>query len=255
VDKEHLFISDIHIGAFDQETEHAIESDLIDLISYATEKEAQLYILGDLFDYWMEFPNSDYRPTIGKRVLEKFNAYNQTVNPAIFITGNHDNWTLGYFKECGFEVESEYQILELFNKDLLLMHGDGKVQEDKTLKRPLLHRILRNKIFLTFYRGILPKKTALQLMRSFSNTSRKINRQDSRLLNSNAEFIITQGISDIVLAGHDHIPRVETFNSGLYINLGTFFHHRTLVRGIDGVLSLVQWDAQKKQFNEFYSAT
>ena len=253
--QEHLFISDVHIGAFDLKTEQQIESDLIALITYATESKAKLYVLGDLFDYWMEFPNSDFIPKIGAKILAAFEIYNSTVSPAIYITGNHDNWTINHFVEHGFEVESEFQIVNVFNQNVFLMHGDGLLDHKMTLKRPLLHRILRNNLFLTFYRGFLPKSLAIKLMQVFSNSTKKIERRNPYPLNKNAEEILNRQIAETVITGHDHIPRMETFNSGLYINLGTFFYHRTLVRGIDGVLSLVQWDAQLKQFNEYQEIT
>ena len=251
--REHLFISDIHIGAFNNSVEKQIENDLIDLVNYAIDKNAQIYILGDLFDYWMEFTNPTYIPSIGKKVLDTFELYNKSISKALFITGNHDNWTINHFSERGFEVESEFRIIELFDKKVFLMHGDGLLNKNKMLKRPMFNRILRNNIFLLLFRNLLPKGLALNLMRLLSNSSKKIRRKDSNILNKNAESILTSNIADVVLTGHDHTPRVETFNSGLYINLGNFFHERTLVRGINSELSLVKWHAKNKKFKIFKS--
>jgi UDP-2,3-diacylglucosamine pyrophosphatase LpxH len=245
---EHLFISDIHIGAFNNSVEEQIENDLIDLVNYAIDRNAQIYILGDLFDYWMEFTHSKYIPSIGKKVLDIFEQYNNSISKALFITGNHDNWTINHFSERGFEVESEFRIIELFDKKVFLMHGDGLLNTKKILKRPMFNQILRNNFFLLLYRNLLPKGLALNLMKLLSNSSKKIRRKDPIKLNKNAQLILTSNIADVVLTGHDHIPRVETFNSGLYINLGNFFHERTLVRGINSELSLVRWHAKSKTF-------
>ncbi len=253
--EEHLFISDVHLGAFDPEKEQEIESDLVALIEYAKRKKARLYILGDLFDYWMEFQNSSVRPTIGLKTLDSFKNYHENVESSLFITGNHDNWTLGYFTKIGFDVESEYRSIELFGKKLFLMHGDGHFKSNEKLNRPFMHRVLRNPFFLKLYRNLLPNSIALSVMKQFSDTTRKLNHRNPIPLNTNAEYILDSGTAEIVITGHDHIPRLETFNSGLYINLGTFFQHRTLVRGINGVLSLVQWDAQNQTFNDFKSNT
>lgn len=51
-----LFISDVHLGAFDKATEKEIEDELIALINHCCEQKIKIYILGDLFDYWMEYP-------------------------------------------------------------------------------------------------------------------------------------------------------------------------------------------------------
>ena len=251
--QEHLFISDIHIGAFGNATEMQIESDLIELIHYAIKKKAQIYVLGDLFDYWMEFPNSNYIPAIGKKILDTFELYNNSVSKAIFITGNHDNWTINHFTKRGFEVESEFRIIEIFEKKIFLMHGDGMLNKKNFLERPVLNRILRNKMFLMVYKSLLPNRLAIRMMQILSNSCKKITRKNPNALNQNAKSILDRDLADVVLAGHDHIPRLETFNSGLYINLGTFFHHRTLVKVSNDELSLVQWHAQNKEFNEYHN--
>ena len=251
MEEEHLFISDVHLGTLNHKNEQLIENDLLALIDYAINRSAKIYVLGDLFDYWMEFPNSNYLPPIGKKIVKAFERYNNEITPALYITGNHDNWTLGHFKKCGFDVENEYRIIKIFDKKICLMHGDGIMKSNKTLKRPLLHTILRSKAFLYFYRNLFLHKTCINLMRMFSISTRKINRTNTIKLNTNAEFILNSKFADIVFMGHDHIPRSETFKSGLYINLGTFFHHRSMVRGINGNFSLVHWNAHNQQFNTY----
>jgi UDP-2,3-diacylglucosamine pyrophosphatase LpxH len=251
VANEHLFISDAHLGAHPPKQEQQVQQSLIKLIEYATRQKAKLYILGDLFDYWMEFPNSEIRPHIGDEVLTAFNTYHKLVGASLFITGNHDNWTLGYFDSLGFDVEPNFRLVSIFDRQIHLMHGDGLWESDNSLKRPFMHRILRSNSFLSVYRNILPNKIALSLMQSFSNTTRKIDRRDPAPLNENAKLILDRTEADIVLTGHDHIPRVETFNSGLYINLGTFFHHCTLVRGFEHSFELVQWDSASSTFTSF----
>ena len=131
------------------------------------------------------------------------------------------------------------------------MHGDGFWQQNQILKRPIMHRVLRSASFLSVYQKMFSNNLALSIMQRFSNTTRKIDRRDPNPLNENARLILQETETDIVLSGHDHIPRVETFNSGLYINLGTFFHHSTLVRGFDHSFDLVQWDAKSSTFNSF----
>ena len=51
-----IFISDVHLGAFDKAKEAEVENDLITLINYCCAHKIKIYILGDLFDYWMEYP-------------------------------------------------------------------------------------------------------------------------------------------------------------------------------------------------------
>lgn len=123
--EQHLFISDVHLGAFSATTNQQIEGDLIALIEHCKEERIEINILGDLFDYWMEYPEKGFVPDLGKKVLDAFEEYNNTVSPALFITGNHDNWTFGHFKERGFDLESNFRLKEIDGKRLLLLHGDG----------------------------------------------------------------------------------------------------------------------------------
>lgn len=245
---EHLFISDVHLGAFAGEKELKVEKKIISLIEYATHKKAKLYVLGDLFDYWMEYPNSKFVPSIGEKVLDKFEKYNQAVSPAIYVTGNHDNWTFGHFEKRGFDVESKFRTISIGKSKVLIMHGDGKVGERNDILRPTFHTILRNPSFTSYYQKIFPPEIGLKLMKTFSNITRNRNHSNPIPLNNHAKSILNSKEIDFVFCGHDHIPRVETFKNGTYINLGTFFEHGTLVRHINNEFQLVIWRDRTKDF-------
>lgn len=247
-EKEHLFISDVHLGAFSKKKETEVERRLIALIDYAIERNAHLYVLGDLFDYWMEYPDSKFVPKIGKEVLDKFEEYNHTITPAIYVTGNHDNWTFGHFNDRGFDVETKFRILSIGDSSVLIMHGDGQVGKRNDVLRPAFHNILRNPSFTNYYQKIFPPKVGVGIMRSFSNLTRNRNHNNPIPLNNNAQNILNSSEVDVVLCGHDHIPRTETFANGTYINLGTFFEHGTLVRYINNQFQLVIWRDETKDF-------
>ena len=245
---EHLFISDVHIGAFPEEKEAEVAKRLVSLIDYATENEAKLYILGDLFDYWMEYPEVGFIPEIGTEVLDRFEKYNKEVAPVLYITGNHDNWTFGHFKERGFDLEPAFRNLKIEDQNVLLMHGDGYPVSESEIIRPAFHRLLRNKVFIDLYQKLLPPKIGLNLMKKFSEFTRRRDHLDPKPLNRFAETTLKDKDLDIILSGHDHIPRTETFADGMYINLGTFYKHKTLVRYINNAFSLVTWHEDTKEF-------
>ena len=167
----HLFLSDVHIGAFEEDFDRAIRRDLILLIEHCASLKIQIHILGDLFDYWMEYPS--WRPCIGSDVLKTFQNYTSKVAPVNYITGNHDNWTNGYFNRLGFNVANEFIDITLHNKRFFLHHGDGLNDPGYDLPRPVMHRILRNKIFVKVYQSILPPKTGMRFMKAFSDFSKR----------------------------------------------------------------------------------
>lgn len=247
-ENEHLFISDVHLGAFSKDKQQEIESRLIRLIDYAIRERSKLYILGDLFDFWMEYPDRNYIPEFAGTVLDKFQEYNEKVIPALYVTGNHDNWTFGHFKERGFTVEPDYREFRIGVHKILVMHGDGQFGPRDDFMRPTFHRILRNRFFTYGFQRLLPPRQGIQIMKWFSETTRKRDHRNPTPLNRHAERILDTHDIDLVLCGHDHVPRVETFSGGTYINLGTFFHHSTMVRYINNEFTLVTWHADNQEF-------
>lgn len=246
---QHLFISDVHLGAFAPAVNQEVEEDLCKLVEHCKSEGIQIHLLGDLFDYWMEYPNS--KPSIGEKVLSALSSYNKSVAPITYVTGNHDNWTFGYFKELGFNVEENFRRLNIENKHLFLHHGDGMDDKNLGLPRPFFHRILRNRIFIKFYQFLFPPDTGLKVMKWFSDYNRKKPIEDPEPLNSWSKNYLKHHPVDIVICGHDHIPRIETFSFGTYINLGTFFQHRTVALYTSSQCKLVTWDGTAKAFKPF----
>jgi UDP-2,3-diacylglucosamine pyrophosphatase LpxH len=240
----HLFLSDVHIGAFEDDVDHIVQRDLISLIQHCAARNIQIHILGDLFDYWMEYPS--WRPRLGQEVLDSLRWYVQKVAPVNYITGNHDNWTNGYFDELGFNVSNEFFDITLNDKRLFLHHGDGLKDSNYNLPRPLMHRLLRNKMFVKLYQSVLPPKTGMRVMKAFSAYSKRRAYCDPSVLDIWADNFLKATDYNIVISGHDHQPRVLNFAHGKYINLGTFFNDRTVALYNNGGLDLVVWNAAQK---------
>ncbi len=249
--QSHIFISDVHLGSTSPQSEQKTEQALLTLIQYSIENKAALYILGDLLDYWMEYPQKNFVPQFANTVLDAFEEYNKTIQPAIFVTGNHDNWTFGHFKERGFDVEEEFRIVTIGDQKILLMHGDGFYNGSPKLKRPFFHRVLRNSTFISVFQNIFPPKYGLALMKTFSNTTRKRECKNPIPLNNHVQTILNYPEIDFVLTGHDHVPRKETFKDGCYINLGTFFDDRSIAIYNNDTFNLVRWMASTKEFVPF----
>ncbi|SMO74651.1 UDP-2,3-diacylglucosamine diphosphatase [Gracilimonas mengyeensis] len=249
--EQHVFLSDVHLGAFSQATNQHIEDDLIALIHHCARHKIALYVLGDLFDYWMEYPDQNYVPSLGKNVLDAFEEYNKSVAPALYVTGNHDNWTFGHFKDRGFDVEPNFRLLELEDKRMLLMHGDGVASSRIDFPRAGFHKLLRSRYFVDVYQKVFPPQTGVKLMKWFSSMTRKRNYINPKPLNRQAEKMFNRHQLDYILSGHDHIPRKETFGSGEYINLGTFFNHRSLALYNNSGMQLVRWEAGSQKFTTF----
>lgn len=245
-----IFLSDVHLGGFSEEKNQHLENELIRLVDYCESNNIQIHILGDFFDYWMEFPN--YLPEVGRSILERFEAYHKTMGRrSIYITGNHDNWTVSHFEERGFRVEHETVELELDQKKILLCHGDGLSDKEFELPRPLLHRFIRNPKFVTFYKTVLTGKAGVRLMKNFSAFTRDDNHINTERLSRWSEFMLNSFPYDVVIAGHDHVARKETFAGGTYINTGAFHRDKTVLKYTNGTFTLVTWGDGENKFKPF----
>lgn len=246
----HLFLSDVHLGGFSDEKNQFLENELIRLVDYCESNNIQIHILGDFFDYWMEFPN--YIPEVGRSILDRFETYNlSTGGNTTYITGNHDYWTVSHFEERGFRVEHEFVELELDQKKILLCHGDGLAEKKFQLQRPLLHRFIRNPKFITFYKTVLTGKTGVELMKRFSAFTRDEDEIDTERLSKWAEFMLHLFPYDVIISGHDHVPRKETFSGGVYINTGAFHRYKTFLKYTKGAFNLVTWNDGGNELKPF----
>lgn len=247
---EHIFLSDVHLGAFKEDKNQRLEKELITLVDYCESKRIQIHILGDFFDYWMEF--TDYIPDVGKSILDRFEKYHKVMDgKTTFITGNHDYWTVSHLEQRGFNVQHEYVTLQLNGNNLFLCHGDGLSDEKLQLQRPLLHRFIRHPKFITFYKTVLPSKTGLHLMKVFSSFTRDEDYINTERLSKWAKITLKKFPYNIIISGHDHVPRVETFPGGTYINTGSFYLQKTVLTYTKGAFELVTWNDGEYEFKPF----
>ena len=264
----HLFLSDVHIGRHAPQKEHHIRHVLQGLLQYAEKQDVQIHILGDLFDYWMEYPG--WQPKLGAEILNAFASYHATTGRhTTYITGNHDNWTRGHFTTLGFDLQSEYKIIDLDGLRVFMHHGDGLANPQFQYPRPLFHRIIRHPLFVAIYQGLLPPRFGLRLMRWFSARKGKrlqvkpqgLSSWSESLLRSSANLdgVMGGGMGkddgarngvganiDVVMNGHVHRTVRKEVESGLILQLPAFFDGFRLLKYTNGSFSFVRWDEEQQ---------
>lgn len=251
-----LFLSDVHLGSSSVPADRDLEAELVTLLGYCEKHGMKLVLLGDFFDYWMEYPK--YHPPLGETILEAFRQYHRrTANRTLYITGNHDNWTGNYLPHLGFELEHEYRMLETDAGTLLVLHGDGLADARMKLPRPMVHRILRNPYFVSLYRTLFPPDLGLRLMRWYSSRSRKtksrgeqglVQLQTGRFLESWSQKRIEENPRLLaVICGHSHLPALCESDGKFVVNTGSYLDHRSLGLYTNGQMQIVIWDADLMQ--------
>lgn len=120
------FLSDAHLGSLAIEKGWAHQKKLIDMLEEMSKDAASIYMLGDMFDFWMEYFIHDkkkhqYAPFF--KELRKLSK--QGIHVHIF-TGNHDLWTFGGMAQLSnAEIHYEPCTILRYGKAIYLAHGDG----------------------------------------------------------------------------------------------------------------------------------
>jgi UDP-2,3-diacylglucosamine hydrolase len=233
------FFSDAHLGLGSQEEDRQKELRLIRFLNFAQRDAAQIYIVGDLFDYWFE-----YKTVVPKNYFRLFAKLTELRDQNIrlfFIAGNHDFWVKDYFHdELGMEIHRHPVATDIGGKKFLIHHGDGLLKDDLGYK--ILKKILRSKINIFLFSLIHPDITGW-LARWSSRTSRQYtsNRKyESSGMTDFAARKIQEGY-DFVVMGHNHVPTCQTIGNGVYVNLGDWIFENTYAVFDGKKLQLKKW--------------
>ena len=113
--KKIYFLSDFHLGAPDYESSLVREIFLVSFLDKIAKDAYQIFIVGDLFDFWFEYKHVVPKGFV--RILGKIASITDSGVPVFFFTGNHDMWMSGYFeKELNVPVYHEPKIFNFNGK-------------------------------------------------------------------------------------------------------------------------------------------
>lgn len=221
MNKVYFFISDVHLGLQDRNQEEAKERKLVSFLKYAESNCDELFIVGDLFDYWFE-----YRRVYQKGFYRTLAALKDLTECGVklhYFIGNHDFLHRDFFaKEFGAQMYEDALSTELNGKKFFIAHGDGLVSNDTGYN--ILKWILRNKFFQWLY-SLLHPDLGISIASRTSKTSRthtdKKNYGEVDGLYETAKKKIDEGY-DYVLFGHLHKHIWQKYKNGNYINLGSW---------------------------------
>lgn len=244
-------ISDAHLGqSLGNENER--EKRLFDFLRHIPRSGVEkLYILGDFFDFWIE-----YRHAIRPDYFQSLHELKKLTDAGVeihYLAGNHD-FALGPFlrDEIGIKTYPGRITATLQGRTILMMHGDGILRRDHGYR--FLHTILRSRLNQRLYKMLHPG-IGVPLARFFSHTSRRCNFNEytepkRREYLAAARKLLAHG-TDIVLFAHTHFPEIISIGTRYVCNTGDWISHRTYARLCNGELTLWRYlgegDAQQIQ--------
>lgn len=149
------FISDLHLGATYSKDNLNIEKKVVKFLDSIKEDAAEIYLLGDILDYWFE-----YKYVVPKGYVRFFGKLAELADSGIKITwiiGNHDIWIFDYIpSELGVEVIDGILERKIMGIPFCIQHGDAV---GGTPSFRILRALFRNKVCQKLYSGLHPRWT------------------------------------------------------------------------------------------------
>ena len=147
------FSSDFHLGLPAGIPPLEREKKVVRWLNSAAEDAKEIYLLGDIFDFWWE-----YKLVVPKgftRFLGTVSEITDSGIPVHFFTGNHDMWVGNYLsEECGVIIHTSPLTTAFDGKIFHLAHGEGLGTKDTGYK--ILLSIFRNKPLQKMYSALHP---------------------------------------------------------------------------------------------------
>jgi len=228
--KKIYFLSDFHLGAPNITESLKREKKIIRFLDEIKNDALEIFILGDLFDFWYE-----YKKVVPKgyvRILGKLAEITDSGIPVYFFVGNHDMWMNDYFqKELNIPVFFEPKEFFYNDKKFLIGHGDGLGPGDHGYK--FIKKVFRNKACQWLF-GILPPYIGMGIAGYFSRKSRaQTGQSDEVFLGEDKEWLIQYSKEvlqkthyDYFVFGHRHLPLdIRLTEKSRYLNLGDWIKY------------------------------
>ncbi len=216
----YYFVSDVHLGLSDGTAVCRMAS-FVDFLREIRGRADGLYLLGDIFDFWVEY--EDEIPSGYDPVLTELKNLSDSGCSVHFFKGNHDYWTLNYFeRNLGIEVVDEPYRVEKLN-DLIFCVGHGDVLGCTSLRANIVFYLFRNPLLIGILRK-LPRRWIKAFGHWWSSRSRKSSREYSFELERSdilnfAEKMHENVHVDHFVFGHFHRSVSKRMKNGAFIHI------------------------------------
>ncbi|MFM2136124.1 MAG: hypothetical protein RL021_1524 [Bacteroidota bacterium] len=228
--KHIYFASDFHLGAPDADSSRERERRVIDWLETIFPTTQELYLLGDVFDFWFEY--STVVPRGHVRLLAAIARFTDAGIPVHYFTGNHDMWTFDYLeKEIGVKVYRQPIEAEYNSKRFYIGHGDGLGPGDYGYK--FIKKVFASKVCQWLFARLHPN-LGIGVANYFSRRSRiATGTTDERFLGEEKEWLVIHSKEllkknhyDYLVFGHRHLPLDLSINgTSRYINIGDWIRY------------------------------
>jgi UDP-2,3-diacylglucosamine hydrolase len=199
-----LFISDLHL---DRERPRILEI-FHDFVRDEAPGADALYILGDLFEYWIG--DDDDAPHL-EGVAQALRSLSRAGVPLYFAHGNRD-FLLGtaFADRTGMRLLGEETVIDLYGRPALLMHGDSLCTDDQDYMtfRGMVRATRWQSEFLA--RPLASRRAEAEAMRERSRENGRTKAPEITDVSQRAveDAMHRHGV-DLLIHGHTHRPKIH----------------------------------------------
>jgi len=204
---ETLFISDLHLDRDRPEIRNLFHQFLNTRASQAD----ALYILGDLFEFWIgsDDPADTHLDTL--RALKQLSGSGV---PVYFIPGNRDFLVDQAFTEqSGCQILDDHTVIDLYGSPALIMHGDTLCTDDIEYQK--MRQMFRNPEWQAGFLA-LPYEARLQQVLALRQKSAKAMQDKAEYIMDVNQTAVEKALRENevtrLIHGHTHRPAVHEFD-------------------------------------------
>jgi len=217
-----IVVADAHLGQVPPTVRAAFHS----FLDGVPRPGDHLLIMGDLFDFWFEYPSVIPRKHFA--TVAKLQEVRARGIPITFVGGNHDRWGGSFFRQdLGIDFFGGEADLDLGGRRAFVAHGDGLTEQHWT--GALMHRFTRHPATIAVFRVLHPTVgfwIADLFSRHLADSTKDravLDRAATAQRKWAADLLARRLDLSLVIMAHTHRPVVETLPDGrAYLNPGAF---------------------------------
>lgn len=198
------FIADLHLA----ENRPDITACFLSFLKNDAVNAEKLYILGDLFEVWF---GDDYDTKLNRDVAAHLKALSETGTEVFYIHGNRD-FVLGknYAQQAGMTLLPEKFVINLYDKNTLIMHGDTLCTMDVDYQK--FRKKSRSWWWLGFMTN-LPFFIRKKIAQNYRKKSQNAQRTKSLDIMDVSETEVVKDLEtfqcQLLIHGHTHRPAIH----------------------------------------------
>ncbi len=206
-----LFIADLHLS----EARPDLTNAFIHFLATKATQADELYILGDLFEFWI---GDDEQSPLQQQITLALKTLSEQGCRLFYSHGNRD-FMIGkrFARECGMTLLPPIYSCEMAGERTLLLHGDQLCTDDEAYQR---FRRITSWPWLQWVFLHLPLSRRVKIAQQIRQGSHKGKQQKSRSIMdvtpSSVNDCFEQHQATLMIHGHTHRPMIHelSLNNG-----------------------------------------